>query len=46
MTMSEMRMLQLQDDVIAPVLTAKDDDQRPTEDHVRHYSRDTRHLFQ
>ena len=46
MTMSEMRMLQLQDDVIAPVLTAKDDDQRPTEDHVRHYSRDTRRLFQ
>ena len=33
-------------DVIAPVLTAKDDDQRPTEDHVRHYSRDTRRLFQ
>ena len=39
-------MLQLQDDVIAPVLTAKDDDQRPTEDQVRHYSRDTRRLFQ
>ena len=43
---NDVRELQLEDDVVGPVLTAKIADQRPTEDQLKGRSRDFRQLIQ
>ena len=44
--MSNLRDFQLQDGTISPVLTAKEENSRPSEDSIAQHSTETRRLFQ